>query len=59
MTTFLLALVLTAGAGKAVNVSRYEGVTINNPTDVEVRYQLKWGDGEYKSFTLRPAFTLA
>lgn len=49
----LLALSLTfATASSATAGNIYGAFVLRNPNDTEVRYQIKWGDGEWKSYTV-------
>jgi hypothetical protein len=45
----VLGLAATAAPAKA---TEYGAIRIENPTNIDVHYQFKWGNGEWKSYTV-------
>lgn len=60
MTKFVLAvgaMAATLGAATAARADdcpRYAMVTVDNTTGGVIKYQFKWGDGEWKTTTVKP-----
>jgi hypothetical protein len=46
---------LSAGAaGAAENAKKVGSFVVNNPTTATIRYEVRWGHGEWKTYTLEP-----
>lgn len=48
------AMVLFAAQTPRTQAGEYGSFVMRNPTDVAIHYQVKWGDGEWKSYTVEP-----
>jgi len=57
-TTVLAAMAMTwlgAGAAQAGEPAQKRGsFVVNNPTNGKINYEMKWGGGEWKQYTLEP-----
>jgi hypothetical protein len=51
-----LALGFLCLTGAKAQAEDYAALTINNPTSSTVYYQLRWGDGEWVSYSLAPHY---
>jgi hypothetical protein len=49
-----LAAGLSVAAQKEVEAKVYGSFVLRNPSSVTIHYQIKWGDGEWKSCSLPP-----
>ena len=45
---------VASGSARADDCRPVAGVVINNPTDNQVSYQFRWGNGAWTNFTLAP-----
>ncbi len=52
-----LASGLVATAQQAKAAGCYGAFVIENPTPNTIHYQVKWGDGEWKSYSVLPGYT--
>jgi len=62
MCAKLCALVVAAGLSLAVQQEAqardlFKSFVIRNPSNADVNYQVKWGDGEWKSYRVEPGET--
>jgi hypothetical protein len=47
---------LVAGSAEAQADERYAAFVIRNPTNVAINYQIKWGDGDWKSIRVNAGY---
>ncbi len=54
LCSLILAAGLTAIAQQEVRAETFESFVLRNPNKVTPHYQIKWGDDDWKSFSVSP-----